>query len=252
MNTRKSTASLALLLAAGFGLSACGSDAANDAKETAQDTVASATAAAASASEAVTPGLTDAQKEELTPFVRDFFSTARSFEAPSDAPEDINALTEKLQIEGEPETIREIAEKIEASNLTEEELQRLDEYFTDLDPTADMFDRSDITTGESIALGMINVTLGMIFSILDEGIVDSLEVDTEKVEFGDDTATTSAESFTVEGVSASESASSTADQMGLEMATTFFDDVTFKYVDDAWKIDANSYVDAIDREAASS
>lgn len=234
---RSKTVLASALLVGALAFAGCG--AANDATD-------SASKAADSASSALDQGLTDEQKGKLEPAIKDYFKTISTAELPSEMPEDIQAILEKVDPDDDVKSTKNMADAL--SKLSEEDQQKLESYLKDADPSYDLFDRSGISTAESIVLSIMNMSLGSSLASSDLASVDTFTVDTSKVEFNDKTAVTKADSFVLNASSsASPSDDTQSDSVDEDSPALLFDGTTFTFEGDTWKIDAASFLGSLDK-----
>lgn len=197
------------------------------------DVASSAPSATSSASATTVQEPTNQQKQQLELAVKEYLSQAQtSYSLLLNIPSDIQAILESM---GDPETILGTVQGVEG--LSEEDRQKLADYFREKDPTYDLFDRSALTESEDTSLSIVNVLLGSALSDLDRARIDDITIDISKVEFTDQTALLTAESF----ASADDSSTSAG-----PAPTVLFEGTVFKFEGDSWKIDAKSFMNTID------
>ncbi|WP_237222938.1 hypothetical protein [Rothia nasimurium] len=190
--------------------------------------------------------LTEEQKRQLEPAIKNYFMKAREAGSLHNMPDDIQAIIDKAEGGEDAENLKDLGKAIDT--LSADDRQKLLEYSRGIDPTYDLFERSGLTEGEDVALSLMNTFVGSMFSGLDTAIIESITVDLNKVEFGERTATTSTDSFLTEtetSTSTSVPESVTAAAEGALVA--LFDGTSFTYEEGAWKIDADSFLDTFNR-----
>lgn len=237
MKTRKSMATLAILLSAGFGVSACssGGDSANSGDS--------------SSSQQEQQGITDEQKQQLESAVQDYYKALGEISTNDAEPnqEQQDALDALQNSEGG--TIDEIVSSIDESMNDQQKSDLLDFYNQVL--PLDKVDTSDLSDSEKIVAGTFMVyTVGML-EMTGQDMPEVSSVDLDKVEFGEDDATIPAYALDISNgasasASASESASASASAESIDEAKKSGQYDVFKLVDGQWKVDGRTMLDKFD------
>lgn len=233
---RSKTALTSAFLIGALAFAGCG--AANDAADSASNAAGSASAS---------QGLTDEQKGQIETTLKDYFTTLATAELPSEPPADIQEILSNVSVGSDFESLESTASAL--SSLSDEEKQKLDDYFKGLDPTYDFIDRSDISIEQSIVLSVMTLSMGNVATSEDQSTIETLTVDTDKVTFTEDTATLSADAFLIGG-SASSDPSDSADVEGnpfREGPGAMLDGTELKFENGEWKIDAATYLKSLDQ-----
>ncbi|ORC16089.1 hypothetical protein A7979_05670 [Rothia nasimurium] len=237
---RSKTALTSAFLIGALAFAGCG--AANDAADSASNAAESASAS---------QGLTDEQKGQVETTIKDYFTALATAEMPAEPPADIQEILSQVNSSADFESLEGIASAL--SPLSDEDKQKLDDYVKGLDPTYDLFDRSDISVEQSIVLSLVSLGMGNAATADDQESIATITVDTDKVTFTEDTATLPADAFSIGGSASAESSeSAVSGNPFTEGPGVIFDGTVLKLENGEWKIDAASYLKSLDQVMAAS